>query len=110
VSGEAAQEQEDWEAGLGKKNLLILVVGSAPRLPRAAPVQLSVWLLAMRSLGPDMGLRQGRFGAKQGRFGAGQGLLSVWGRGRMGTPLPASTHHNHDNQELRPPYPQEGLP
>ena len=24
-------------------------------------------------------------------------------------PPPTSSHHNHDDQELRPPYPQEGL-
>ena len=48
-------------------------------------------------------------GLRQGRFGAGQGLLSVWGRWRVRTPLPASTYHSHDEQELRPPYPQEGL-
>ena len=51
ASEEGAQQQEDCEAGLGKKNQLILIVGSAPRLPSAVPVQLSVWLLAMQKPG-----------------------------------------------------------
>lgn len=60
-------------------------------------------------LGPDMGLRQGRFGAKQ-RVGWGRTGSLVRGReGEDGNPLPASTHHNHDDQAPRP-HPQEGLP
>lgn len=51
ASEQAGREQEDCEASLGKKNLLILVAGSAPRLPRAAPGQLGVWLLALQKPG-----------------------------------------------------------